>query len=155
MHWDYNSDDYAPISLIQKVENTTRVKVGAKVRDYGFKGLNVSMNHSETLALFEFDLGYISIPRVQFKALHDKVLMKIFAEEEIDCFNEERCSIKMKCDDAKKKFTQYLESEKGLMSRLHLSLSNLLEYQVPLDTVLQDRKRILPKPSLDVCDLLI
>ena len=47
--------------------NATYYKPGIKVINYGSHALNTSVTGNDTVALLEFDLGYISVPMAEFK----------------------------------------------------------------------------------------
>ena len=46
---------------------STYYKPGVKVIEYGSHALNISVRGNNTVALLEFDLGYISVPMAEFK----------------------------------------------------------------------------------------
>lgn len=64
--WTPGSDTYRRANLVSKI-NATYYKPGIKVINYGSHALNTSVTGNDTVALLEFDLGYISVPMAEFK----------------------------------------------------------------------------------------
>ena len=47
--------------------NATYFKPGIRVIEYGSHALDTEVRRNNTVALLEFDLGYISVPKSEFK----------------------------------------------------------------------------------------
>jgi len=60
--WDLETIKYPSINLIQKA-NDSFITRGAEVFEYGYRGAKAIFFDKKISALFEFDLGYISIPK--------------------------------------------------------------------------------------------
>ena len=81
--------------------NATYYTPGIKVINYGSHALNTSVKGNVTVALLEFDLGYISVPMAEFKNIQVNLLEKAFDASVLDCWDIYRCRVIMKCATAK------------------------------------------------------
>ncbi len=86
--------------MVSKI-NTNYYKQGIKVIDYGSHALNATVKGNDTVALLEFDLGYISVPLAEFKYIQQNLLEKAFDPSVLDCRDLYRCRFIMKCAEAK------------------------------------------------------
>jgi hypothetical protein len=98
------------------------------------------------------------VPVDQYKIIYENLLSKAFEiGKELECIPDTRCYVLMSCMDAKKKVIDYFSTKNIVLNdqKVHLTLGNNVQYSIPVDTLLHDRVRILPKPLLNVCDFLV
>jgi hypothetical protein len=98
--WGNISSNYSAVNLAIKYKG--KYSRGARVLGYNWPAFNLSAFESVEKApikgIFEFDLGYISVPRAKFDHMINSTFKKIFTPTELDCSRIHKCSILLPCD---------------------------------------------------------